>query len=593
MRPMIPACPGRADPPRSAHRSAVGKVVSSRRWRGLLAGLGLFAAPLRAQEATPAPAPPVEAPQPPSAPVDRGRYPPPERAFVVFVPTFRPAAGATPSPAAPDAPPPAEAPPPAPTPSDDAQPADPAPAPADPFAAALGAEVAAALHAVGRYHVLELRDLAPLTNLTAQQVWDGCTDDLGCVTLLGDRARARVGVLGTVAGADGSTLHVEVRLVDLDYGDEIEGLRLDLPWGPPPAPPEGEAPPAPTVGETAAAITLALDARLLPLWAAASAAPEATPAEVLPATTSTDAPPPAAELDTQLDRLAARASEGGNGRYWRSDTRGIQIDEDERDLLGLDPDDYLRFKRAGWTEEEWRERQKGHVGRVSVNVGGGFTSGETAQIYDGLVLLGGSASEIVEKYARLLPAPGAGPAAQLGVAVGVLPDFELELRGEVTTATSTVRTLQTFADRYPCVSGPECPKVESVSTRMFRAEALVRYQLRRPWLVRPYASAGVGYARFQDVVAAYNELSAFDFPAGYDQLPPLWSLGVTGAAGVSYELDEQARIFVEVPVYLRLVAGVYDPLHFYAATPEIEEPSAPLLLPFITGARVGLRLYFN
>lgn len=240
---------------------------------------------------------------------------------------------------------------------------------------------------------------------------------LGCAYVVGDRVDAQYAVAGTVeALPDGTLVHVTI----IDVWGSREAVSFDI------------------------QLEVGQDDQFAKSVAEMMVAVIEGEAGALDDIRDPNAPPPdPSENDAVAQQLEALAMEMGGvtALSTRSDRRidrpEYTLEELTQDadtdaaapweLLGMSPEEYLRFKNSGLTVDGWRKASAGRRGQLIVRVGGGMGYGPYSSSYRGWYAIDGTTQENVEQRAWQVRSQSTAYSANAWVGYGLTPSLEVDV----------------------------------------------------------------------------------------------------------------------------------------------------------------------
>lgn len=383
---------------------------------------------------------------------------------------------------------------------------------------------------------------------------------LGCAYVVADRVDARYAVTGSVeAVSGGNQVHVSI----IDVYDSREAVAFDVMLG---------------VGDDGRFVQLVEDMLLAVIAGEQGALTDDR--EFAPDTAEAEQ----AQREAVARQLAALAGEMGEVSDLSSrGERQIQrpeytVDDLGQDaasdatppweLVGMTPNEYLKFKNSGMSVSQWREATAGRRGQLLIHAGGGVMRGGLDTQYEGWYAIDGTTQQNLQAQAWQSRTLATGPVGMAWLGYGLNPFVEFDLGVGVAAGRYGIHIQQEIVgeDVIPR-DGQDFPQQNIlVGGRVIGA-------LMPTWRARP--QVGVAF------VYVLGEGTAQNLLPGTGTGLPSFDGGHYGMAqirlGVETSLSPRLDIWVSLPVSFLVVGGepqVYDDgqpgaIRTYQAPPQV------------------------
>ena len=238
--------------------------------------------------------------------------------------------------------------------------------------------------------------------------------------------------------------------------------------------------------------------------------------------------------------------------------------------LGLNPDEYLRWKNSGEDLATWRSRHDGRKQKLIVRAGLGFLNGPMNGLYRGILAtkIDNGQGTPVEGYSWQAMLSGSGFASEFALGYGITPELEAGVMMGFASGQYQTRFEEIVYDINtgdPIESGDN-PDFKYTNSNFFVGPYL-QYVFRPANRFRPLAGLGMLHW-VGDTVDSKEKVKE---GLGTFDTPTLLILQARG--GVELQVSKQLDVFVHVPVTVNLGGS---PTDVYskgeALNPETQEP---------------------
>ena len=424
------------------------------------------------------------------------------------------------------------------------------------------------------FDVMRVEDAPPFADYPARVYMEGCPpgEVVGCTQIVGERAKAKFAVTGTVKSLVGGT-KVEIEILDIAGSRSLVRFESELDTGGDEAFAEGVAKVLVAVinGEIGKERDIRFDGE---------EAPEPMDNEAVRAQL--------ALLQREMGSVSAVISRSDDAivrpTYTLDDLAKKMEGEGTKpwERLEMKPGEYLRYKNSGMELFEWRERALGRKGQLLLRPTVGYSNGPYSGTYYGRVaydVVTGSLA-VVDVYAAQAVQTGSGAHFGASAAYGLTPYLDVGAFIGLTTGSWTVDIAQETVGQP--ASAPQ-PDTTAQTTLVVGPKVTATLVPISP--IRPSFGGSVLVMRGRTVMDPATTPQGIVFSPAVMVAAEVF---VGGEARISKRVDA----FVQVPLQIRL-AGEVDASLRQGITQEVDAtpPSAAGIVGGGVVAGLQIRLF--